>query len=250
MKSGQDRQVSVLGLCVMAGMVGLMFMLSQSGKLQFGKPQSINVALSALPPTFTQTQSGHTRIGNADALSNAIDTLPPTAAGQPSSVAPASAEAQRPTAYLGGTVATGRVAEVYVRVADNVFLSIDRAPKHLRDSAERWVDVQFPELLANDTGSTRAFLNRSDARVAVGDVVEIKFAHKDNPNYFPVKELTRVTELVASKDQMLARDYERRILARTNLASTATPQWLSQATASQPAANQQAQATTADASRR
>ncbi len=220
MNSRQDRTIALLGLGVMAGLVALMFALAQSG--------------ATLPP------------GKAGSLGSTIDSLAPSAAGQPSSLAPAPAQGQRPEAYLGGKLATGRVAEVYVRVADNVFLSLDRAPEHLKSSAERWVDVQFPELLANDTGSARAFLNRSDAKVAVGDIVEIKFAHKDNQRYFPVKELTRVTELVASKDQMLAKDYERRILARTGQGNTG-PQWLSQG--QQAAAGQAAQTTLAETKR-
>ena len=226
MNSRQDRSVSLLGLVVMAGMIGLMFALAQSAG----------------------PRSGSFRPAKTDAVGNAIETLAPSAAGQPSSLTTVPAEAQRPEVYLGGKLATGRVAEVYIRVADNVFLSLDRAPEHLKNSAERWVDVQFPELLADDTGAARAFLNRSDSKVAVGDIVEIKFAHKDNPRYFPVKELTRVTELVASKDQMLARDYERRILARTGHGN-AGPQWLTQAAAQQSTAGLQATTTVADAKR-
>jgi len=238
----QDRQISLVGLAVMAGMIGLLFMLAQTGRPQFGRPQSVISAIGAMPPALAAAHSG-----KPDSTGSTLDALPPTAAGQPSSLAPAPAATQPPEAYLGGKLATGRVAEVYIRVAENVFLALDRAPPHLRDSAERWVDVEFPELLANDTGSARAILNRSDARVAVGDVVEIKFAHKDNPRYFPVKELTRVTELVASKGQMLARDYERRILAR-NGQGNPRPQWLSQAPAAQPA--EQALQTTAADTRR
>jgi len=223
MDAKHDRPISFLGILVLAGMTGLLFMLAQSGKPQFGKPQS---------------------------ASSAIDALPPTAAGQPSSLAPApvAGSGERQESYLGGTIATGRVAEVYIRVADNVFLALNQAPEHLKKSAERWVDVQFPELLANDTGSARAILNRSDTKVAVGDVVEIKFAHKDNPRYFPVKELTRVTELVASKDQLLARDYERRILARMGRGNQ-PPQWLSQTPSSRPAASPSLQQTASDAGR-
>lgn len=224
-----DRQVSLLGLAVMGGMTTLLFILAQSGTLQFGKPQSAIVTLSALPPTFKQQPSSGPLQTETESVANLIDALPSTASGQPSSLAGAAAQKQPPEAYLGGKLATGRVSEVYIKVADNVFLSLDRAPEHLRATAERWVDVEFPELLAGDTGSARAFLNRSDAKVAVGDVVEIKFAHKDNPRYFPVKELTRVTDLVASKDQMLARDYERRILARNSAPANTQPQWLSKA---------------------
>ena len=126
----------------------------------------------------------------------------------------AAPKAPAPEAYLGGTKTTGRVAEVYIKVAENVFLAVNQAPEHLRKSAERWVDIEFPDLLADDIGSARALLNQSQAGVQVGDVVEIKFAHKNNPRYFPVKEVTRVTQFVASRDEMLAKDFERRILAR------------------------------------
>lgn len=201
----KDRQISMLGLFVAAGIsiIGLLFTLTRLGEPGSGIPGSV---------------------------SSTIDALPPSGAGLPASLAPAPAQAPRIEAYLGGTVATGRVAEVYIRVAENVFLSVDQAPEHLRNSAERWVDVQFPELLANDTESARAVLNRSEAGVRVGDVVEIKFAHKDNPRYFPVKEVTRVTALVAGRDQMLAKDFERRILAR-NGHGASRPDWLSQASA-------------------
>jgi hypothetical protein len=107
--------------------------------------------------------------------------------------------------------------------------------------------VQFPELLANDTGSARAILNRSEAGVNVGDVVEIKFAHKTNTRYFPVKEVTRVTEVVATRDQALAKDFERRILAR-NTQNTSMPAWLANARVSPAETNRLLQSTTADAS--
>jgi hypothetical protein len=220
-----DRNVSILAFFVAAGMLALLFALTRSGESAAGIPGSVG---------------------------SSIDALPPSGAGIPTSFAPApvSAPAQAPQAeaYLGGTVATGRVAQVYLRVAENVFLAVDQAPEHLRHRAERWVDVQFPELLANSTESARAVLERGEAGVRVGDVVEIKFAHKDNPRYFPVKEVTRVTALVASRDQMLAKDIERRILARSGHAP-ARPEWLSQATAPQPAANQPVQTAAADAER-
>jgi hypothetical protein len=180
------KQVSTLGLLVAAGMLGLLCTLAHARE-----PES----------------------GVSDSPGIAIDALPPSGAGRPSSLASAPADASRPEQYLGGTHATGRIAEVYVKAAENVFLALDRAPESLRNSAQRWVDVEIPELLANDTVSTRAVLNRSEARVKVGDIVEIKFAHRDNPRYFPVREVTQVTELVASKDQMLAKEFARRMLA-------------------------------------
>jgi hypothetical protein len=217
-----DKQVSMLGVFVATGMIGLLFTLAR-----FAEPWS----------------------GRPDSVSSVVDSLPPTAAGLPSSQAPvAPAQAQRSETYLGGTVAVGRVAEVYVKVGENVFLAVEQAPQHLRNSAERWVDVQFPELLANDTGSARALLDRGEAGVRVGDVVEIKFAHKTNSRYFPVKELTRVTELVAGRDQPLARDFERRILAR-NDQSGSSARLLSQSWAVPSARSRLPQSTMADAGR-
>jgi hypothetical protein len=163
--------------------------------------------------------------GYSGSLGSYIDALPPSGAGRPSSPPQAKPNASPAGEYLGGSNATGRVAAVYVKVAENVFLALDRAPAHLREGAERWVDIEFPDLLANDIGSARAMLNQDEAGVQVGDVVEIKFAHKDNPRFFPVKELTRVTQLVARRDEMLAKEFERRILAR-NGHGTPPPQWL------------------------
>ena len=217
-----DKQISMLGLSVAVGMIGVMFTLNRWVE----------------PGT-----------GSANSVTSAIDALPSSAAGLPgSSVSTEPARAQRSDAYLGGTLATGRVAEVYVKVGENVFLAVDQAPQHLRTSAERWVDVQFPELLANDTGSVRAVLNRGEAGVRIGDVVEIKFAHKTNSRYFPVKELTRVTELVAGRDQPMAKDFERRILAR-NGESASPAKLLSQAWALPSGQNRLPQSTTADAGR-
>lgn len=119
-----------------------------------------------------------------------------------------------PEAYLGGARATGRVAQVYVKVAEDVFLAADRAPEHLRKSAEHWADIQFPDLLADRIGSARAVFNPYEAELQAGDVVEVKFAYERNPRFFPVKETTRVTKLVARSDETLAKEYERGILAR------------------------------------
>ena len=136
-----------------------------------------------------------------------LNALPATAAGVP--------EGQRLEAVLGGKRLTGRVRNLYIRVANNVFLDVAHAPKTLitRDTVH-FVDVEFPELLPNGAEATRAQLvDMSD--VQVGDIVEIRIAHKDNPNFFPVKEVTRVTELVARSDTALARDFARGItLAR------------------------------------
>ncbi len=196
---------SIIGIFVTAGVVGLLLMLPEAGMPGPAKPS----------------------------FADYLNALPASGAGLPAQAA-RSAEA-----YLGGSKATGRVAEVYVRAAENVFLAANRAPEPLRQSGERWVDIEFPEALGEDVESVRAVLNPSEAGVQVGDVVEVKFAHKDNPRYFPVKELTRVTELVARKGEMLARDYERRILARNT--RSAAPLWTAAAPVSPAAALASAQ---------
>ncbi len=174
-----EKLVSLFGLLITASMLGMLFTMSQISQ-------------------FAPVRSGATLIDK-------LDMLPPSGAG---------GQPPRPNVYMGGTHASGRVTDIYVKVAENVFLSLDKAPQHLAETAERWVDVEFPELLANDAAAARAILNRSEAGVEVGDVVEIRFAHKDNKRFFPVKETTRVTELVAKEGSVVARNFERRIHAR------------------------------------
>jgi len=204
-----------MGIFATAGIAALMIMLSQSDSIETSAASSV---------------------------ADAIDALPPSGAGFAAMPAPP----KTPQAYLGGSKANGRVAEVYVKAADNVFLALNQAPKHLQESGERWVDVEFPELLANDVGSARAVLNQAEAAVQVGDVVEIKFAHKKNPRFFPVKERTRVTQFVARKGEMLAKEFERRIIARTR-GSEPSPEWLRHARASVPAGADRTEVLTAAA---
>jgi hypothetical protein len=217
-----DKPVLAVGIYVSAGIALLMFMLPQSDALEPGLIGSVGRTIDALPPSGA---------GRSMSPTQAAPMVPP------------------PELYLGGTKATGRVAEVYVKVAQNVFLAVNQAPEHLRKDAERWVDIEFPDLLANDIGSARAVLNQSEAGAQVGDVVEIKFAHKDNPRYFPVKEVTRVTEFVARKDEMLAKDFERRILARNGRGASPPPDWLAQASTLPSRPSSAPRTTTADARR-
>jgi len=137
------------------------------------------------------------------------------------------ASAQSPETYFGGTTAIGRITEVYVKGGDNVFLALKHAPQHLRKSADRWVDVEFADLRANEIASARTVVNRSQAGVQVGDVVEIQFAHRENPRYFPLKEFPRVTAFIAVKNETLARDSDGRSLARTGPGAEA-PFWEAQ----------------------
>lgn len=222
----KDRAVAAVGIFASAGIV---------------------ISLSVLSASV-QPQSDNLKYGFFASVGSTIDALPPSGAGLPVSPAPAAPKAPSADAYLGGTKASGRVAELYIKVAENVYLASNQAPEHLRKRAERWVDIEFPDLLAGEIGSARGMLNQSqmEIEVEVGDVVQIKFAHKDNPRYFPVNEVTRVTAVVAKKHEMLARDFERRILARS-APNALPPGWLARAQAAAPAWNPAPRTTTADA---
>ena len=115
--------------------------------------------------------------------------------------------------HLGGAKASGRVAAIYLKGGDNLFLALKQAPRHVQKNAERWVDIEVTDAHANGTGVVRALANASTAGVQVGDMVEIEFAHRENPRHFPLKEITRVTAVVAAHDATPGRDSERRKLA-------------------------------------
>lgn len=149
--------------------------------------------------------------------------LPPTAAGRPGegygtwSASPATdlPRLQPDDSGDAGSTVRGRVSQVYVRMHDNVFLAADRAPRHLHNPEQMFVEIEYPDLLRNGSGTTRAKLSATFDGVGVGDVVSVRLAHKHNPKFFPVRETTRVTELVARRNSELARAYENRIMART-----------------------------------
>ena len=131
-------------------------------------------------------------------------TLPAVAIG--------ASDGQSSEAVLGGKRLVGQVRNVYVRVADSVLLDAAHAPATMiaRDAVQV-IDVEFQELLPDGSEAIRAqLIDVSD--VQVGDIVEVKFAHKDNPRFFPVNEVTRVTELVARRDTALARYVARNIM--------------------------------------
>lgn len=143
----------------------------------------------------------------------AIGELPAPALGYASSREVAALQSKGGD-YLGGTAVAGRVAGIFVKLAQGVFISIDHAPWHLRQSAERWVDVQFPEALRNGLAEVPALLDAGQAGVEVGDAVEIRFAHPSRTRVFPIPEVTRVISVVAKNREPFARDLQRRILAR------------------------------------
>ena len=154
-----------------------------------------------------------------------LEALPPTAAGAPwppagtGSPAPGLVPAPAPgpdaaKPSLAGLEAQGRVKAFYVRVENNVMLALERTPQHLRKPENLYVDIEFPDLLRNGAGSATGLLGEAYEGAQVGDIVALRFAHRHDPKFFPVRETTKVTQLVARKDTELARDFERRILAR------------------------------------
>ncbi len=152
----------------------------------------------------------------------AITGLPPSAAGpMPGADLPGSRSAAPiDRTDIGGTSATGQVTQVFVRVEQGVYLAWDRTPEFLRRKAEVYADVRFPEALANGAESTLAYIGRGVDDLKQGDIAEVRFAHRavaavGAASAFPVREVTRMTELVARKGTPMARDIERRILART-----------------------------------
>lgn len=147
-------------------------------------------------------------------------TLPATVAG----LLP---EGRGPEVASGGKRLVGVVRNLYVRVANNLLLDAAHAPRTTitRDTV-RFADVEFPECLPNGAEAILAQLvDLPD--VQVGDIVELRIAHKDNPKFFPVKEVTRVTELVAKGDTALARDFARSIMLSRH--GDSPPQGMAQA---------------------
>ena len=152
----------------------------------------------------------------------AITGLPPAAAGPMPSVDLPASIAGTPVdrTDIGGTSASGQVMQVYVRVEQGVYLAWERTPESLRGKAEVYADVRFPDALANGAESTLAYIGRGVDDLKQGDIAVVRFAHRavaavGGVSAFPVREVTRMTELVARKGTPMARDIERRILART-----------------------------------
>lgn len=153
-----------------------------------------------------------------------IESLPPTAAGP----ADASTAGQSPPANppsvqesLGGTTATGRVDAVAVRVAEGVLVDLASALPNQR-GGRRYVTLDFPAPLANGATQFRALAPEGDGVIDIGDVVEMRFAHRRirvpfAEDLFPVIEKDRVTAVVAKAGTPLAMDFQRRILARNGV---------------------------------
>lgn len=165
-----------------------------------------------------------------------IESLPPTAAGPTGASTarqtPPASQSSTPDS-LGGTTAIGRVDGVAVRVAEGVLVDMASALPSQR-GGQRYVTLDFPAPLANGATQVRALAPDSDGGIEIGDVVEMRFAHKKiripfAEDLFPVIEKDRVTTVVAKAGTPVAMDYERRILARNGSGSgdrpPATARW-------------------------
>jgi hypothetical protein len=155
-------------------------------------------------------QSGNSGSGVPDTVVASINTLPATGAGRPSPVATAPDAAR-----VGGALATGQVVRVYVKSAEGVFVEAGRAPNRLQEGNQRWAEVRFPEPVGGTTDSALAFLGDTRDEVGAGDVVEVRFSPTRDARAATDKEEARVTGLVERKDSALAREFERRIFARS-----------------------------------
>ena len=133
-----------------------------------------------------------------DSVASTVNELPPAAAGIKS--------------RLDGTKAVGQVSGVYVELGTNLYVSIERAPASLRKTANRFVNVEFPESLVKDFDSDSAIVKALDPAVEVGDVVEVKFI--ENGYAVGFNNVTRVTQIVATRGTEMAKSFELKIAAR------------------------------------
>jgi len=107
--------------------------------------------------------------------------------------------------FPGGTLATGRVSGLFVRLQESIFLATERASRLQRERSERWVSVQFDAVDENAPSSVLAMLNSTDS-VNVGDVVEVRFANSSNSTYVTLKEFNRVTRVIGRSGERMAWD--------------------------------------------
>lgn len=134
-----------------------------------------------------------------------LNALPPPAAG--------AAEGK-----VDGTTVTGRVDRLYVRVAEGVLIELGRAPT---TAGWRFASVEFPDPLVNGAVAARAIVPTGMVGdVNAGDVVEMRFANRSvsGPGFGGFRllpERDQVVKIVGKANTDLARDYQRRILARS-----------------------------------
>lgn len=176
---------------------------------------------------------------------SSIDRVPapsqpvePTAAGRPLDLlAPGAESAELPIPLQpddsgqGGSTARGRVARMYYRTHENIYIAAEHTPAMQRQPDRLYAEVEYPDRLKSGALSVLTRVDERFGDVRIGDVVDLRIAHKHDAKNFPVRETTRVTALVARSDTMLARAFDTRIASRKAADSVASsqPQTLSQA---------------------
>ena len=140
-----------------------------------------------------------------DSVANAVNQMEPSAAGTERALTALRNE-------LDGKTVVGQVGDIYVELAPNFYLSIERAPSHLRKTARRFVDVEFPDALSKSLDTASLIVRASDTEVQKGDVVEVKFV--EGFGAVGTEGITRVTQVVAPRDTDLAKSFAQRIAAR------------------------------------
>jgi hypothetical protein len=96
-------------------------------------------------------------------------------------------------AELSGSIHAGVVERVYVEQYPGIYVDSDTALREL--SGPVWVDVRFPEPLADGRVDAIAFLPRY-LRVERGDQVEMRFAGSDGSQTEAALDENRVTALL------------------------------------------------------
>ncbi len=171
------------GLVASAAVVGLAFALAPSGDRTTGAPDPVAASINSLPPTA---------VG-----------LPGNAVGLPGNA-------------VGLSSAAGRVAQVYVKSAQGALVEIGQAPDSLKQGAQRWVEVEFPEPAGGSAHSALALLGDLPDEVGTGDIVDVRFAQTRDPRTTADADAARVTKVVERRGSALARDFERRLLLRND----------------------------------
>jgi predicted transglutaminase-like cysteine proteinase len=125
---------------------------------------------------------------------------------------PSFAAEPRVKPFPGGTLVTGRVSGLYVRLQESIFLATERASRLQRERSERWASVQFNSVDENGPATVLAMLNSAES-VNVGDVVEVRFANSSNSTYVTMKEFNRVTRVIGRSGERMALDTQGDIVA-------------------------------------
>ena len=205
----------IIGLAVVAAAI--------AGLWQVREPEQQGWKLSSIDQAPVPTQA-----------------VEPTAAGRPSdSSFPVEPGAGLQTDDSGtpGSKPRGRVSRMFYRTHDNIFLAAEYTPTLQRVPERLYAEVEYPDRLKSGALSVLTRVDEKFGDVRIGDVVDVRIAHKHDSKNFPVRETTRVTALVARSDSALAQAFEARIVARkagdTAIAAAPASQTLSQALGTQ-----------------